>query len=38
VIAVIALFIVRKTKTGELQVVNEEAEVREPKRRVTTLR
>ena len=38
VLAVIALFIVRKTKTSQLHVMEDPAEDREPKRRVTTLR
>ena len=38
VLAVIALFIVRKTKTSQLHVMEDQAEDREPKRRVTTLR
>jgi hypothetical protein len=38
VIAVIALFIVRNTKTKQLKVLEDPDEVGEPKRRVTTLR
>jgi hypothetical protein len=37
-VAVISLFIVRKTNPKLLQVVEEKPEIREPKRRVTTLR
>lgn len=38
VIALISLFIVRKTRAGGLQVVRKDDEVQEAKRRVTTLR
>jgi ABC-type xylose transport system permease subunit len=38
VIALISLFIIRKTGRGDLQIVGKDGEAHEPKRRVTTLR